>query len=591
MSADSSLTPRLQGHLAQLYPSHETGALMRECLEAMRLEGDEPSPPPHRNLWDARDAVVITYADTIRDELSQRSPLRMLQAFAQEYLRESVTTLHLLPFFPWSSDDGFSVMDYTTVNPAVGDWPQIQALTADFKLMGDLVINHCSSRSRWFENFMKRVDPGQHYFVEANPSQDLGSVVRPRTSPLLKEVQTADGIRHVWCTFSHDQIDLDFRNPAVLVEFIRILRLYLDQGLRWFRLDAVAFLWKVPGSSCINLPQTHELIRLLRLLLEHAEPESVVITETNIPNAENLTYFGNANEAHLIYNFSLPPLLLHALVSGQCQHLKRWLMSMPPAQFGTAYFNFIGSHDGIGLRPAEGLLSDWELRSLIDTMQRFGGRISYRTAGGQPRPYEINIALWDALSGTIAKGPDAWQLARYLCAHTLMLGLEGIPGLYIHSLLATRNDLNRVEHTGQARSINRHLWTGASLNEALSGESHHATVFTGIRRLLGIRRRQTAFHPNATQFLLHTDDHVFAVWRQSTDRRQSIFAIHNLSDEPQPLNLGDLNLIATDEWTDLLTDTVYPDRLARIVLAPYQCLWLSNRRPGQGCALPQIQLP
>ncbi len=571
----TTLEQRIVAHLHLLYGQENVNELCQLCLKALRLSGDESPPTPHSNVWDERDALMITYGDTLRD--GDRTPLKTLADFACSHLKGSISTIHLLPFFPYSSDDGFSVMDYTTVNPSVGTWEEVESLSHHFKVMGDLVINHCSARSLWFSNYLEDREPGRGYFYEGNPQHDLSAVVRPRTSPLLREVQTTNGTRYVWCTFSHDQVDLNFENPKVLLEFLGILRLYLDRGIRWFRMDAVAFVWKKPGTPSINLPETHELIRLLRLLLEHAAKDVVVITETNIPNAENLTYFGNANEAHLIYNFSLPPLLLNTLVTGSCQHLKSWLMSMPPAQYGTTYLNFIASHDGIGLRPAEGLLSDWELSSLVDTMQRFGGKVSSRTSqDGQPKPYEINIALWDALKGTVLHGPDQWQTARFVLAHGIMMGLEGIPGIYIHSLFATENDYDRVEHTGQFRSINRHIWSMERLREALSTDTHHAYVFNQIRRLLKLRRLQKAFHPNATQYVLHTGEQLFSFWRQSSDRRQSVFAIHNVSDRPQTLNLSELNLIANAEWTDLVSGQVYCDRLATLQLAPYQFVWLTN---------------
>src|SRR5690554_5235746 len=269
-------------------------------------------------------------------------------------------------------------MDYFEVNKAMGDWTDIEAIAADYRLMADLVINHASTSSEWFRNFIRGEGPGHDFFYTASPDASTTQVVRPRTSPLLRETETHDGVKHVWCTFSHTQVDFDFRNPAVLQTFVEIIRFYLDRGVRIFRLDAVAFLWKKPGTSCLNLPETHEVVRLLRTLIQHAQPDAILITETNIPNRENLSYFGNANEAHCIYNFSLPPLLLNTLVTGQCLYLKQWLMSMPPAQNGTTYFNFIASHDGIGLRPAEGLLSDAEIAALINTMQQFGGQISWR---------------------------------------------------------------------------------------------------------------------------------------------------------------------------------------------------------------------
>ncbi|WP_416396329.1 alpha-amylase family glycosyl hydrolase [Allohahella sp. A8] len=576
MESQTDLEARLEQHLRVLYPQHDTRSIAARCLQSIGLKGDEATPTPHRNLWTQKDIALITYADCVRR--ADEAPLATLHTFLHKHYQGLVSLVHLLPFFPYSSDDGFSVMDYTEVNPSHGDWEDVERLAGDFKVMGDLVINHCSSRSRWFDNYKKRQHPGVNYFFEADPDANLTAVVRPRTSPLLKEVVDEQGSRYVWCTFSHDQVDLDFSNPDVLCEFLTIIKLYLDRGITWFRLDAVAFLWKVPGTTCINLPQTHEVIRLLRLLIEHRQPEAVIITETNIPNSENLSYLGNANEAHLIYNFSLPPLLINTLLTGDCTYLKSWLLTMPPSQAGTAYFNFIASHDGIGLRPAEGLLSDWEIQSLVGTMREFGGEVSYRTGlDGEQKPYEINISLWNAMAGTSKAGPDEFQFDRFVCAHAIMLALEGVPAFYFHSLIATENDHARVANTGHFRSINRHLWDADQLESRLHDENyHHAKVLIAIGKLIRLRQRQPAFHPNAIQYILHLGPSLFAFWRQSPERKQTIFAVFNISNQPQTIPLSELNLFATQVWRDLVGGKSYEDRMTPIKLAPYQFIWLSN---------------
>lgn len=548
----------------------------RRLLTTMGLTPGTPSPKAHRNLWDQRDIAVITYGDTIT--APGEPPLQTLRQFMDDYLDGLITAVHVLPFFPWTSDDGFAVLDYSSVNESLGSWEDIRSLSSSYRLMSDLVINHCSSRSAWFENFKAGVDPGRDYFMTASPDDNLDDVVRPRTSPLLMPVETPSGMKHVWCTFSHDQVDFDFRNPRVLEEFVDIIRQHLDSGVRVFRFDAVAFLWKEVGTRCINLPQTHELIRLLRTLIEHAVPDCMIITETNIPNRENLAYFGNANEAHAIYNFSLPPLLIWTLLSGDNRYLSQWLMTMPPAQNGTCYFNFLASHDGIGLRPAEGLLGDDELDTFIGTMQGFGGLVSWRAdAGGNRKAYEINITLWDALQGTI-RGRDGFGLERYVAAHALMLSLEGIPAFYMHSLLGTVNDHARVEHTGHNRSINRSQWQRPALDAALNdGNAHHSQVFNRLTALIAIRQAQPAFHPNATQFTLQMPNGLFGFWRQSMDRRQSIFCIFNISSEPRELCLSDINLIVTDYWFDLISRAEFPDCSETLDLKPYQVLWITNR--------------
>lgn len=422
----------------------------------------------------------------------------------------------------------------------IGDWQDIEAIAEKFDLMADLVLNHISSESVWFEQFKQGMKPGCDYFIEAEPETDLSEVVRPRSSPLLVEVDTNQGKKYVWATFSADQVDLNFANPDVLLEFIKIIIFYVQKGAKYIRLDAVGYLWKCVGTPCIHLPQTHALIKLLREISQMLNPEVALITETNVPNRENLSYFGNRDEAHLIYNFSLPPLILNALLQGKSDHLKTWMMSMPPAPMGCAYFNFTASHDGIGLRPTEGLLSEDEYQTMLNMMQQFGGKISMRKKpDGTESPYEINISLFDALKGT-AKGEDKWQIERFLCSQTIMMALEGIPAFYIHSFLATPNDNAGIAKTGHNRSINRHKWNYEELEPKLNDpNSTQAIVMREMSRRIQIRRRQPAFNPNATQYTLHPMNKcLFAFWRQSIYRAQSIFCINNLSDRPQELQLS-----------------------------------------------------
>jgi len=583
-------TAKLKHHVEVIYQDRlspsEIELLVTKLHMSIGVTGksDCHYPTPHKNRWDESDVIMITYGDSIVENTKgvdfgfSQKPLKTLLRFINDYFASIISHVHILPYFPYSSDDGFSIIDYSIVNQSLGDWDDIEAISNEYGLMTDVVINHCSARSQWFENFSKQEGIGSDYFFIASPTDDVSMVVRPRTSELLKEVDTPNGKKHVWCTFSHDQVDFDFRNPSVLIAFVDIIRLYLDKGTTVFRLDAIAFLWKVTGSPSINLLETHEVVRLLRTLIEHTAPETIIITETNIPNRENLTYFGNANEAHAIYNFSLPPLLINTLVTGDCRYLKNWMMSMPPAQNGTTYFNFVASHDGVGLRPAEGLLNDQEITNFAHCMQRFGGKVSWRkTENAQQKPYEMNIALIDALKGTI-KGPDQYQLPRFLCAHAIMLGLEGIPGIYIHSLLGTPNDEDKVRNTGQNRCINRHRWDFEELiTELENPQSTHAKVLFGLSMLIRIRRSQPAFHPNATQFTLQLGTEIFGYWRQSIDRQQSIFCLSNITDETQEVRLSDINLIENNLWHDLIAKQPINHAIEELCLAPYQTMWISNK--------------
>ena len=563
---------RLRQHLDFLYPDDDPGQLVeriRPVLEKSDLTTTD-------ELWSEEDALLITYGDSLKRD--GEKPLQTLAEFLKSRLDWAVSTVHILPFCPFSSDDGFAVIDYREVNPDLGDWGDIAVIGERYKLMADLVINHVSSESTWFKNYCDGKDPGSGYFVEASATDDLSAVVRPRATALLRPTQTKDGVKHLWCTFSHDQIDLNFRNPDVLLEFLAIVVTYLEKGVRWIRLDAVGFLWKEPGTTSLHLPQTHEVVRLLRTVLDHFAPGAILLTETNVPNHENLSYFGNRNEAHMIYNFSLAPLLVHALLSGNSAYLKQWMMSMPPAPLCCTYLNFTASHDGIGMRPAEGLLSEEEQIQMVETIQRFGGRVSTRRgAEGSEHVYELNISLFDALRGTF-HGEDEFQVDRFLCSQTVMMAVEGIPAFYVHSLLATPNDMEGVERTGHNRSINRHKWDYEKLTKQLDDpSSNHAIVFNELKRRIGIRQDQPAFHPNATQFTLQLDDCFFAFWRQSKDRSQSIFVVNNLTPESQELRLQDLNLIALDEWGDALSGQKFADRTETVTLKPYQCLWITNR--------------
>jgi sucrose phosphorylase len=552
-----------------------TQTIAQDLINIMRIEQEYVEFEPYSNHWSEQDIILITYGESVTS--SEQAPLKTLKHFLDTRIGDVINSVHILPFFPYSSDDGFSVIDYSSVNPCLGCWDDIRAISTDYRLMSDLVINHCSSRSEWFDNFVKGEGQGHDFFFTALPDDDLSEIVRPRTSSLLKEVQTANGKKFVWCTFSHDQVDFDFRNPEVLKAFATIIREYLDNGVKIFRFDAIAFIWKVIGTNSINLPQTHEIVRLLRTLIESVQPTAIIITETNIPNTQNLTYFGNANEAHGIYNFSLPPLLLNTLLTGNCLYLKRWLMSMPPSQNGTMYFNFIASHDGIGLRPAEGLLSEEELAMLVETVEGFGGKISWRTSQeGEQKPYEMNISLYDAMQGTI-DGKDQWNFERFICAHTIMFALEGIPGIYIHSLIGTQNDLEGFSKSRQNRSINRHSWDETKLIEAIeSPKLHHANVLSTLKSLLDIRIKQSAFHPNATQFTLHLGLKLFGFWRQSQDRKQSIFCISNITNNTLSLPLGELNLIITETWYELISGEEIEKLTEAIKLNPYQTVWISN---------------
>lgn len=585
MTSNTPLPDRLIEGLNQLihfiYPDHDLDDLRTQIVDAFWLDGAKPeehAPHPDNSLWSQKDNYLITYGSSLID--GEFKPLDLLRDFAEKHLAGTITGIHILPFFPFTSDDGFAVTDYREVDSRLGAWEDIERIGADFRLMSDMVLNHCSSLSPWFTDYLQGHEPYNRFFFEASPDDDLSEVVRPRAHPLLREVETAEGTKHVWCTFSHDQVDFDFRNPEVLIEFIKIMRMHIDMGVRTIRLDAVAFIWKEIGTNCIHLPQTHSIVRLMRLLCDYCAEPVLLVTETNVPRAENLSYFGNGNEAHMVYNFPLPPLLVQALLKGTSKNLYKWQMTMPPAQTSCAYFNFTASHDGIGLRPAEGVVPPDELEEMIETVKGFGGLVSMRKMpDGSEKPYEINTSLFDALKGTV-DGEDDFQVDRFLCSQSIAMALEGIPAFYIHTLLATPNYYEGVETLGYNRAINRERLDYPTLLADLEkGESTRAKVFAALKKRINLRSAQPAFHPNATQFTLRLGDELFGVWRQSLHRTQSIFAISNVTSHVVSIPMLSLNLIEDDEWSDLLSDDEIAEN-GEISLQPYQTRWITNRIYG-----------
>ena len=576
---EQNLKKRIHLHIERIYSTslNETEILefsdniynlivSKKTLHASSLLSDQ---------WSEKTTVLITYANSITST-NNMSPLSSLQKFVSSKCQQFIDTVHILPFFPSSSDDGFAVKDYYNIDNEFGDWKDIINISKSFRVMADVVINHGSSEGVWFKNFIKGEGRGHDYFLSFDNTFDITEVVRPRTSPLLNTFDTHDGTRYLWCTFSKDQVDYNFNNPKVINEFVEIILYYLKMGITIFRFDAVAFLWKRIGTSCMNLEKTHEIIRLFRTIIDYLSPYTVLVTETNTPAAENVSYFGNGNEAHWIYNFSLPPILIYSVLIGNASYLEKLTMSMPPSQIGTSYLNFIASHDGIGLRPVETFLTKIEVERFTQLMENNGGKITYRSTNTDvDEPYEINISLFDAMKETFSKEKKLF-IERYICIHTIMMSLEGVPAFYIHSLFGTENDYALYQKTGHNRSLNRGKIDYNKIKTE-STNTKESKIYNKLKELLLIRRNQPAFHPNALQFTLHLGNELYGIWRQSIDKTQSIFCITNITEEIVTLSLLDINLDDADKWHDLITQEAVEDNISNIELKPYQTVWLSNK--------------
>ena len=527
----------LEERLRRLYGEEDgrrTAAILRGRLDDWRARHGRPGP---RGRPDQRDVILITYGDTLEGE---GPPLRTLRSFAGAHLGDLVSGIHVLPFFPWSSDYGFAIKDYLEVDPRLGGWDDIEALAGDFDLMIDFVCNHLSAESTWFRSFLAGHVPEREYFLTADPEADLSQVVRPRTTPLLTRFETASGPQWLWTTFSADQIDLDYQHPSLLLRVLGVLLTYVQHGATRIRLDAVGYLWKEVGTTCIHLPQTHELVKVFRDLLDEAAPGVSLVTETNVPHADNVRYFGNGrDEAQMVYQFPLAPLVLDAFRRGDATRLRDWARDLSTPSADTTFFNFLASHDGVGLVPARGLLSTAEIDALADQVRRHGGQVSMkRDPDGGETPYELNATFFDALSDPAEPWPR--RRDRFLAAQSIMLALAGVPGIYVHSLFGSRNDEAAYGRSGWARDLNHGHLAVSALDEALADPgSETAQIFTGMSALLRARRAHPAFDPTAPQSLPEAPDGVLAV-RRGAEAGPGVLCLVNLTDRDIALDAAAL---------------------------------------------------
>mgnify|MGYP003662850718 CR=1 FL=1 len=524
-------------------------------------------------LWDQRDVVLITYADQVRD--AKDSPLVAQRKFLLDNeLDTSIRCVHLLPFCPYSSDDGFSVIDYMAVDPQSGTWEDIEKLGESFDLMFDLVLNHASQQHVWFREYLAGNPEYADFFIDQDPSADLSRVVRPRSLPLLTEFQSPSGTKHIWTTFSDDQVDLNYANPRVMLKILQTLVEYARRGARIIRLDAIAYLWKEVGTDCIHLPQTHAAVKLMRRVLDKAAPGTLVLTETNVPHQENISYFGSGeDEAHMVYQFSLPPLLLDAIHSGDTSVLRDWMKDLNLPSDKTTYFNFTASHDGIGVRPLEGIVSDERMNQLAEIVKRHGGRVNTRRrSDGVDSPYELNITYLDAVADASKVAP-ADHARRFLATQAIMLSMQGMPAVYFHSLVGTPNDQAGVAKTGQNRSINRHKYDRDELDAALSRpHGLQRRVFDGYQRLLYVRSQFEAFHPNASQTILDLDGDGLLGFVRGRELAEPVVVLANLTDQPRVVDRSAIDSAVT---TDQLACEAVGSQ-AKIELRPFQVRWITS---------------
>ena len=557
----SGLPERIAPLVELLYPDehekvlHELVELAERHREA--LAGRVVPAPTHET------SCLITYGDGLRRR--GETPLHTLAAFLHDHVGDVVSDVHLLPMFPWTSDDGFAVVDFREVNPALGTWADVADLADEHAVMFDFVANHTSSSSPWFLGWLARDPAYDGFYVEQDPDFDASRVVRPRTTPLFHDYPRPDGsTASVWTTFGPDQVDVDLRHPRTLLELSDVLLGYLARGASAVRLDAIGFLWKESGTTCLHLPQTHAVIKVWRALVDHVAPGARLLTETNVPHVENISYFGDGHdEAHLVYQFALPPLVLHSFVAGSTERLAAWAEGVGPVSDTATWFNFLASHDGIGLRATEGILDDDERGALIERTRSHGGEVSWASRpDGTPTVYELNLSYLDALCTVEEAADPAVVAAKAVAAHSILFAFLGVPALYYHSLVGSPPDLEGMVSSQIHRRINRAVLDADRLVEELADDPRRRAVFDGLRHLLDVRRQHEAFSPFGTQRVEHLDPRVFAV-RRGEGGPDELLCVTNVTGEEVALEV---------RGVDVLTDRAVDP----LVLGPWGCAWVAR---------------
>ena len=520
-----------------------------------------------------KTTMVICYGDSIYSK--NKKHLKTFQAFFNKKLNKFIDTIHFLPFYPSSSDSGFAVKDHYKIDSKFGNWLNIKNFSSKAHIMADMVINHASARGLWFKNFLKEKKPGKDYFLLVNSKFNTSKVVRPRDHKLLKEINIFKKKEYLWRTFSDDQIDLNFKNPKVLLRFIKIMLNLIKNGVTIFRLDAIAYLWKESGTKCINLKQTHEIVKVLRIVSDSLNIKTIIVTETNLPEKENLSYFGNNDESNWIYNFTLPPLLIYSLLfeNGSC--LNAWCKKLPQTKKGNSYLNFIASHDGIGMRPLEGIINNPSIKKLLLRLKKNGSKFSYRKVNNNKKKvYESNITVFDALKVSDKDKKGLYNFQRYIAAHAIMFSFEGVPAIYFNSLFGKSNDEARYVITGNNRDVNRFKWNELNiLKKIKSNSSKEYYIFETLKHLLKVRKKQKAFHPNAYRTNINLGDNFFCIKRVSLDKKQTILCITNLTSKLENVKINK----KFSKFKNLINPNIKIQYSNCIDLKPFQTIWLSNK--------------
>ena len=570
---------KLRKLLNSIYHDHDSEELdfvSNKLLETLQDYQYKSKYMKNKNVssWDQSHCVLITYADTVQK--NNEKSLITLNRILNKYLLPLSKVLHILPFLKSTSDGGFAVSSHESLEEKYGNWEDLKRLSNEHILMADLVLNHVSSSHPWVQQFIRSEEPGLSNVFAPPQEMDWNDVVRPRSSSLFSQINTSDGPRYVWTTFGPDQIDLNWQNPKMVLEFLNLLIRYVSNGIKWLRLDAVGFIWKEEGTTCLHLPKAHLIVKTLKIQLTHLLSDGVLITETNVPQKENLSYLMPEDEAHMAYNFPLPPLLLEAVITSRADILNQWTSNWPELPLNTTMFNFTASHDGVGLRALEGLMKDQRLKELLINCEKRGGLISHRRlSNGEDRPYELNISWWSAMEDS-SRDTKRFQYHRFILTQLFVMALKGVPAFYLPALLASENDIKNFSMTGQRRDLNREKFKYEELFLTLkNNDSNASRNIKCLSRAMEVRASLEAFHPSSEMQCLTKDRSDLVVIKRAVDEK-IILAIHNFTENKLNYLVNDKEIINefsdSTKLKDHLTGKSYSN--LSVVLDPFQVIWL-----------------
>ncbi len=530
----------------------------------------------NKERWDESYSVLITYADSVYK--NGESTLITLRDLLSKHFGSLSKVVHILPFLKSTSDGGFAVSSYEHLEEKFGNWDDLKNISKKHILMADLVLNHVSSSHPWVQQFIKSQEPGISNVFSPEQNLDWTNVVRPRSSSLFSQVKTNYGSKQVWTTFGPDQIDLNWHNPKMTLYFLILITTYLSHGIKWFRLDAVGFIWKESGTTCLHLPKAHSIVKILRILLNKLLSDGLLITETNVPQKENLSYLVPEDEAHMAYNFPLPPILLEAIISSKADILNSWIFNWPDLPENTTLFNFTASHDGVGLRALEGLMNEQRIKDLLINCEKRGGLVSHRRlSNGEDKPYELNISWWSAMEDS-GIDTNRYQYERFLLTQLLVMALKGVPAFYLPALLASENDIKSFSLTGQRRDLNREKFNYENLSSIFDNpESNANKNLNYLKNAMDVRSKLRQFHPGSQMESLSNGRSDIVVIKRGKGK-ESVYTIHNITENKINYQLNDKDLpeLNTNELNmcDLLTSNKY--NLKNISLDPFKVIWLAT---------------